>query len=84
MTTVAIVTIHSSTFIKLGTGLKLSLNHYRNGIVYMNLPDEPSSNVVRFSQIVKHQIESYPNIKVEMISFNSSSSTNIEEGKLYY
>ena len=81
MTTLAIASIHSSTVMRLGAGLQLSLNHYKSGIVYMNLPDEPSPNVKRFSQIVKHQIESYPGLKVEMISFNASSSASIEEGK---
>lgn len=80
MTTIAIMTIHFSTVMKLGNGLQLSLNHYKNGIVYLNVPDESSANVLRFSQIVQQQIESYPGLKVEKLSLNSNS-TGIEDGK---
>lgn len=79
MTTIAVLTIHSSTILKLGTGLDLSLNHYKNGIVYMNAPDEGSTNVLQFSQIVQQQIESYSGLKVKKLEL-STNSTEIEEG----
>lgn len=82
MTTIAIVTIHSSTVMKLGTGLELSLNHYKNGIIYINVPaEETSANVIRFFEIVKQQIESYPGLKAQKLSL-SLNSTEIEDGKL--
>ncbi|XP_037819690.1 ATP-binding cassette sub-family A member 3 [Lucilia sericata] len=78
MTTIAILTIHFSTIMKLGSGLQLTLNHYKNGIIYMNVADDSSANVLRFSQIVKQQIESYPGFKVEKLSLGFNS-TDIEE-----
>ena len=80
MITIATVAIHSSTVMKLGTGLQLSLNHYKNGIVYINVPTEESSaNAIRLSEIVKQQIESYPGFKVQKLS-RSLNSTNIDNG----
>ncbi|XP_013113812.2 ATP-binding cassette sub-family A member 2 [Stomoxys calcitrans] len=77
LTTIAIVIIHSSTTLEFGTGLHLSLDHYKNGIIYINVAPDTSVEINTYAAIFKNQIEKYPGLAVKELSLNES--VNIDE-----
>lgn len=79
LTTIAIVIIHSSTVVQFGSGLQLSLDHYKNGVILLNVSENPSPDVESFSRLLQKTITSYAGIKVEKLLLNASA--NIDNGK---
>lgn len=80
LTTLAIIIIHSSTILNFGTGLKLSLDHYENGRIYVSTPSDATSGVVKFTNLLRQQIKMHPGIEVKHLTLNSTF--NIEDGRL--
>ncbi|XP_011295390.1 ATP-binding cassette sub-family A member 17 isoform X2 [Musca domestica] len=77
LTTLAIIIIHSSTILNFGTGLKLSLDHYENGRIYVSTPSDATSGVVKFTNLLRQQIKMHPGIEVKHLTLNSTF--NIED-----
>lgn len=79
LTTMAILIIHSSTVLEFGSGLHLSLNHYKNSTIYLDIADDSSVHVNNFAKRLKGYIETFPGLQIEELSLNNY--TNVDDGK---
>lgn len=75
----AILIIHSSTVLEFGSGLHLSLNHYKNSTIYLGIADDSSVQVNNFAKRLKGYIETFPGLQIEELSLNNY--TNVDDGK---
>ncbi|KAL9874745.1 phospholipid-transporting ATPase ABCA3-like isoform 1-T1 [Glossina fuscipes fuscipes] len=76
LTTVAILIIHMSTVTTFGKGLDLSLPHYNDGVIYINIPQDPHESTLRISQLL-HQRIVFNDLQAKNLVLNGSN--NVEE-----
>uniref|UniRef100_A0A1A9V1P9 ABC transporter domain-containing protein n=1 Tax=Glossina austeni TaxID=7395 RepID=A0A1A9V1P9_GLOAU len=77
LTTVAILIIHMSIVTTFGKGLDLSLSHYNDGIIFINIPQDPHESILRISQLLHQRIIFNDHLQVKNLVLNGSN--NVEE-----
>ncbi|XP_075151288.1 engulfment ABC Transporter in the ovary isoform X2 [Haematobia irritans] len=76
--TIAVMIIHSSTTLEFGSGLQLSLKHYKSGKIYLNVPSDASTNANRLANLLRRQIEKHSGFQVVSLTLNESSNVDNE------
>uniref|UniRef100_A0A1B0A5P0 ABC transporter domain-containing protein n=1 Tax=Glossina pallidipes TaxID=7398 RepID=A0A1B0A5P0_GLOPL len=77
LTTVAILIIHMSIVTTFGKGLDLSLSHYKDGIIFINIPQDPHESILRISQLLHQQIIFNDHLQAKNLVLNGTN--NVEE-----